>query len=215
MAESDEAGAEAEAPLRTGGRRDSQQLAAFRATPRTVTQAEAPRLAARPYAWTPEADAAARDASEIVEKAPIAGAKKAPPAMRWPWIGAGLAALVAVAFAVAGPSHSSHNTARRGSGQAYRRAVNLIEAGQYDDAIKRLQGVIQSKNFEPEALLTLGVLEIEAKQFNSGRTHLQAYLAMPDARHADRAKKLYDFVFAAGPGGTATNTAPGATPTGG
>ena len=120
-------------------------------------------------------------------------------------------AVAAIAFALA-PSQNRAAGPRRGSG--YSRAVNLIEGGQYDDAIKRLQAVIQAKNFEPEALLTLGVLEIEAKQFNSGRTHLQQYLALPDARHADRARKLFDFVFAAS-GGHDTSAPHAATPTGG
>ncbi len=198
MAESDENTQEANAPLRSGGRHDSQSIAPFRATPRHGTAAESPRLAARPYAWSPTADAAERATGTEMEEEnhPDEHAKPAKPALRWPWAVAGIAALAAVVLAVTWPTHR-HGDNRRGTGQDYRRAVNLIEAGQYDDAIKRLQAVIQGKNFEPEALLTLGVLEIEAKQFNSGRAHLQAYLANPDARHAERAQKLFDYVFAA------------------
>ncbi len=216
MAESDEATGEMDAPLRSGGRRDSQQLAAYRATPRNGTEAEVPRLSARPYAWSPATDADARAAaSESNDFAnPDPKAKIAAPARRWPWALAGLATLAAVVVALAWPQETARQSGHRGNGQDYRRAVNLIEAGQYDDAIKRLQAVIQAKDFEPEALLTLGVLEIEAKQFHSGRTHLQAYLALPDARHAERAKKLYDFVFAATPASDAASPQI-ATPTGG
>jgi hypothetical protein len=198
MAESDEATAEADAPLRAPARRgDSQQLAAFRATPRAGTETNAP-LNARPYAWLPDADADMRAAAieNEEENHPDGKLNAKPPTVRWPWMLAGLAALGAVVFALTWPGHTTHNNGRRGRGQDYRRAVNLIEAGQYDDAIKRLQAVIQAPSFEPEALLSLGVLEIEARQFNSGRTHLQAYLALPAARDADRAQKLYDFVFA-------------------
>ncbi len=214
MAETDEGAPEADAPLRTSARRETQQLSSMRSTPRQGTETESPRLSARPYAWTPEADKDSR-VTDLDEGKKAAKTAPAKPALRWPWAVAGVAALVAVVVALAGPTHKTHNAARRGSGQDYRRAVNLIEAGQYDDAIKRLQAVIQGKNFEPEALLTLGVLEIEAKQFNSGRTHLQAYLALPDALHAERAKKLYDVVFAASPAPSAATTAPNATPTGG
>ncbi len=212
MAETDENAPESNAPLRSGG-----TTAPFRPTPRPGAETDSPRLAARPYAWTPTADADARISSQVKgddghgDDKP----KAAKPGLRWPWVGAGLAALVAVAFAVAWPTPKAPG-GRRGSGQDYRRAVNLIEAGQYDDAIKRLQAVIQGPNFEPEALLTLGVLEIEARQFNSGRTHLQAYLAHPDARHVERAKKLFDFVFASAPAPAAAATsAQHATPTGG
>ena len=218
MAESDEATPEADAPLRSTARRgDSQQLAAFRATPRNGTQADSPRLSARPYAWSPETDAGARAATIEAEEEnhPNGKLSAPPPALRWPWLLAGAAAVAAVVFAITWQGHSTGNAGRRGRGQDYRRAVNLIEAGQYDDAIKRLQAVIQAPTFEPEALLSLGVLEIEARQFNSGRTHLQAYLAHPAARDADRAQKLYDFVFAEGPAKPGAGPAATATPTGG
>ncbi len=214
MAESDESAAEVDAPLRSAGRRDSQQLAAFRATPRPGADGDVPRLSARPYAWSPANDAEARAGEAEEERRAEEKPKPVAPALRWPWAVAGVAALVAMVFAFAWPQRPKPN-GRHGNGQDYRRAVNLIEAGQYDDAIKRLQAVIQAKNFEPEALLTLGVLEVEAKQFNSARTHLRAYLANPDARHADRAQKLYDLVFAATPPLPTAASPQVATPTGG
>ena len=217
MAESDEGTAEADAPLRAPARRgDSQQIPAFRTTPRKGTETNAP-LSARPYAWLPDADADMRAAAIEAEEEnhPNGKLNAKPPAVRWPWLLAGLAALGAVVFALTWPGHTTHNAGRRGRGQDYRRAVNLIEAGQYDDAIKRLQAVIQAPSFEPEALLSLGVLEIEARQFNSGRTHLHAYLALPAARDGDRAQKLYDFVFAPEAPTPTAGPAAHATPSGG
>ena len=217
MAETDDGGG-GDAPLRTSARAESGQLAAFRSTPRNATprstpQTGAPRLSARPYAWS--GDGEASPAAEVPDEEEDVKPQKLVKAPRWPWLVAGATALLAVAFALVWPTPAAKSV-RHGSGQEYRRAVNLIEAGQYDDAIKRLQGVIQGQDVEAEALLTLGVLEIEARQFQSGRQHLKAYLAHGEARHVERAQKLYDHVFAAtnAPVDPATTPRP-TTPTGG
>lgn len=219
MAEGEEAAADA--PLRSSARmsESSRNAAAPRSTPRHSTPRvgsapgeEAPRLAARPYAWTDNPHE--RNDSEEVE---LPKAAQLRGTSRTKWLLSGGAVVLSLLVALAWPSHPKNS--RRAPGQEFRRASNLIEAGQFDDAIKRLQGLIQTKDFEPEAMLSLGVLEIEARQFSSGRAHLEAYLALPTARHVDRAQKLFQHVFGAPPSTLGQPSTPGqqlaATPTAG
>ena len=213
VAEGDESVSPENAPLRSSARAaDLRSSGSFRTTPRPGDAAEVPKLSARPYAWSPEpAPHKTEDQSDLVKLPTLAQTK---PALRWPWLVAGLGAAAAIAITLVSPG-AGRKPARPLHGQDYRRATNLIEAGQYDGAIKRLQAAVQGKDVEPDALLSLGVLEIEARQFVSGRAHLDAYLGLPDARHADRARKLYLHVFGEAPPAPSAGTAPSATPSAG
>lgn len=206
VADGDESPDGENAPLRSSSRpADFRSTGAYRSTPRPAGEStEAPKLSARPYAWAPDAPAfKTEDQSDLVELPKLGSSKPQP---RWPWLVAGVGAVVAIVVTLALPGQGRKQP-REVHGQDFRRANNLIEAGQYNDAIKRLQAAVQARNVEPDALLSLGVLEIEDKQFVSGRAHLDQYLALPDARHADRARKLYQHVF-----GASKPTAESATP---
>ena len=157
-----------------------------------ITQPPGPE-AARPYGWStpaaePDDDA---DAEPVLPKPTARN--------RWLWVAA-LLVLVAGVGVLAWPSGANRDAARNAAPttpaqRAYRRAMSLIDAGQSAEAIATLRALSQQPQHEAEVLLQLGVLEAEASDFLQARRHLDAYLASPNPRHADRAKKLYLHVF--------------------
>lgn len=81
--------------------------------------------------------------------------------------------------------------------RTYRRAVDLIDAGQEAEAASLLR-LVHSR-VSPEATLQLAVLEVKARRFRDARALLQTYLRAPKAKHAKDAKRLYDHVFGEAP----------------
>ncbi|MFZ4577429.1 MAG: hypothetical protein ACOYOB_03450 [Myxococcota bacterium] len=155
------------------------------------------REASSPYAWVPPSPGPAID-DEDDEPLPRVSPR------RWPWLvaaallSAGIAVLL---WPVAPPPVVAEDPKLR----AYLRANALIDAGQTTEAVALLRELMRQPDVEPEAGLQLGVLEAQAGQFEAARAHLLAYLAIPDARHAGRARAVYQHLF----GSSATAQASG------
>lgn len=79
--------------------------------------------------------------------------------------------------------------------QTYRRAVTLVDDGRAAEAMALLTGLHDNKTIPAEALLQLGVLEVEHERYLLGRSHLERYLDDPRARHTVAARRLYEHVF--------------------
>ena len=178
----------------------------LRATPVPSVAApvgEGNRLANRPYAWSAPAASEQDDDSDAYPLPP-----KAKPLTRWLWIAASVALLGGVVYIVMPDTHGDPNRAAAAAAtpaqRAYRRAIGLIDAGQTAEATATLRALAGQPQHEPEVLLQLGVLEAEAADFVHARKHLDAYLATPAPRHADRVKKLYSHVFGPAQGAPAT-----------
>lgn len=160
-------------------------------------EGEGQRLATLPYGWSSPALAEPDDDADADPMPPKPAVRS-----RWLW-GAAIVVLTVVLGVLAWPSGSKRESGQVAapstpSQRAYRRAIGLIDAGQSAEAIATLRALSQQPQHEAEVLLQLGVLEAEASDFLQARRHLDAYLALPAVRHADRAKRLYLHVFGEG-----------------
>ena len=115
-----------------------------------------------------------------------------------------LAALVAVTAVLAmviwpGSPLYEGDATRPPAMRSYQRAVDLIDAGKSEQASALLRMVHGRTSVPAEATLQLAVLDVTARRFSDARTHLEAYLKLPNAQHAEAASKLYAHVFGAKP----------------
>ncbi|MSP90730.1 MAG: DUF4388 domain-containing protein [Myxococcales bacterium] len=161
----------------------------------------------RPYSWMPTARLEAEPIEEPSEPSVIT--KR--PLRKLPWFAA--AALLAVAAAVVlwpvSTPHAENAEVGLSPGQrAYRRAVSLIDAGQEGEARATLQSLVQLQDFQAEALIHLAVLEAQAGDFDAARTHLDQYIAHPDALHRSRARRLHQHLFGPPAGAQAAQATP-------
>lgn len=150
------------------------------------------RVAARPYAWIP----AAQLEEEIPEPPPPKVMALLKP-KNWPWAIAAVAALAVVIWVVA--PRTSGVPAVDPLTRRYNTAIDLIDNGHADRARRELLEVSKNPASPPEALLQLGVLEVEANQLELAKPRLEAYIANPGAKQADKARRLYQHVYGAAP----------------
>ncbi len=148
------------------------------------------RVAARPYAWIPAAQ---------VEDEPEPEAPKPMLLLRprvWPWVVAAVA-LVAVVGWLLAPRTPGGGPLDPATAE-FHEAVTLMDGGHADRARQKLVRLAALPNAQPEVLLHLAVLDLEARRFEAARKLLEAYVAHPLAQHTDKAKKLMVHVFGAG-----------------
>jgi hypothetical protein len=186
----------------TGGRLQ-QAGASARISQAIVAGAEqGQRLAARPYAWSP---------SQVAPVDPAADAPlpPLPSAMReaLPWVIASLAIAAALAFALWPRAQGEAELQPHPSSKAYKRAVSWIDSGHDAEAVAELQKLVDDKQAGPEAVLQLGVMQVQLRQFDGARRNLEAYLRHPLALHRERALRLYKHVYGAEPGAPAATAA--------
>ena len=169
--------------------------------------APAGQASVRPYSWMPTARLEAEPIEEPSE--PSVVAKR--PMRKLPWFLS--AALLAIAAAVVlwpvDTPHVADAEVGLSPGQrAYRRAVSLIDAGLDVEARATLQSLVQLQDFQAEALVHLAVLDAQAGDFDAARTHLDQYIAHPDALHRSRARRLHQHLFGPPAGAQAAQAAP-------
>lgn len=192
-------------PQPPGGRFGQQASAARISQAIAAGTEQGQRLAGRPYAWSPSQIAPAEPAAEA-PLPPLMGRKQ------WlPWAIAGLALVAAAAFALW--PRSQHDTALlpHPSAKAYKRAVSWIDSGHDAEAVAELKALVDSKQAGPEAVLQLGVMHVQLRQFDAAKPVLEAYLNHPLALHRERARRLYRHVYGSDPGAQAAAGQP-ATP---
>ncbi|MCB9739959.1 MAG: DUF4388 domain-containing protein [Deltaproteobacteria bacterium] len=80
--------------------------------------------------------------------------------------------------------------------QTHRRAVEMVDRGDFEQAMPMLRLIIGRPGVSPEATLELAILEIERGDREFGRRLLRQYTIEPGASHADKARQLYDRLFA-------------------
>lgn len=155
-----------------------------------LVQTPPDRVAARPYAWIPAAPT-----DEPPEPEPPKPMLLLRPRV-WPWVVAAVGLLAVVGWLLsprvpgAGPTDPA--TAE------FHEAVALMDGGHADRARQKLARLAALPNAQPEVLLHLAVLDLEARRFEAARKLLEAYVAHPLAQHAERAKKLMVHVFGGG-----------------
>jgi hypothetical protein len=151
---------------------------------------------ARPYSWMPAASIDDEPADDPSEPSALIPPKK----QRWPWFAAAgllIATLLVVLWPVPDPAVPGAPDLATPSQRAYRRAVQLIDAGADREAMSTLETLVGSNDFQAEALIHLAVLEAQAGKYDAARKHLEAYIAHPDALHRGRARKLHEHLFGA------------------
>jgi CheY-like chemotaxis protein len=151
---------------------------------------------ARPYSWMPAAAVDDEPADDPSEPSALIPPKK----QRWPWFAAAgllIATLLVVLWPVPDPAVPGAPDLATPSQRAYRRAVQLIDAGADREAMSTLETLVGSHDFQAEALIHLAVLEAQAGKYDAARKHLEAYIAHPDALHRGRARKLHKHLFGA------------------
>lgn len=155
------------------------------------------RLAARPYAWSPSQVAPTEPAAEA-PLPPLVGRRQ------WlPWAIAAAALVAAAAFALWPRSQADTALLPHPSAKAYKRAVSWIDSGHDAEAVSELKALVDSKQAGPEAVLQLGVMQVQLRQFDAAKPVLEAYLKHPLALHRDRARRLYRHVYGSDPGAEA------------
>lgn len=147
------------------------------------------RVAARPYAWIP--------AAQLEEEEPEPPPPKPMAILQpknWPWVTLALVALAAVAW-LAMP-RAKEETQVTAALQPYLAAVALLDGGHGEEALRQLSAQAADPKAVAEVQLHLAVLHAEAHRAEEARKALQSYLAHPQARHGERAKRLYQHWFA-------------------